>query len=47
MGAAHGFKENLAKKGLSVIELTFLSDQFFLYLACYDMDQLKQWLSGI
>ena len=45
--ASHGFNQDLARKHLNKIEITFPSDSVLLYLACYDQDQLKKWLTGI
>ena len=45
--ASHGFNQDLARKHLNTIEITFPSDSVLLYLACYDQDQLKKWLTGI
>ena len=40
----HGFREEMAKKKLHAIELSFANEKLQLFFGAYDQDQIKKWL---
>ena len=46
MSLTNSFRDNFTKKNQHCLELLYDDDRV-LYLACYDNEQVKQWLSYI